>query len=218
MHPSYVRATTSRRSSRIVCFKRPKAAVLPSMTAISLALRKLSLQKHKNNFASVDDIAADVRAKFGDHPVGVVFPILSRNRFAICLRGIARGAKKVVLMFSYPSDEVGNTLISDEKLESTAVNPWTDVLDESKYRRLFGENKHIFTGVDYVEYYKSLILEEGAEAEILFANKPTAILSYTKHILCCDIHTRQRTKRLLAQAGGEAVYGLDDILCAPCQW
>ena len=171
--------------------------------------------KAQNNFASVDDIAADVRAKFGDHPVGVVFPILSRNRFAICLRGIARGAKKVVLMFSYPSDEVGNTLISDEKLESTAVNPWTDVLDESKYRRLFGENKHIFTGVDYVEYYKSLILEEGAEAEILFANKPTAILSYTKHILCCDIHTRQRTKRLLAQAGGEAVYGLDDILCAP---
>ncbi len=171
--------------------------------------------KAQGNYASTDDIAADVRSKFGDHPIGVIFPILSRNRFAICLRGIARGAKKIVLMFSYPSDEVGNTLVSEEKLEAAGVNPWTDVLDEKRYRALFGENKHLFTGVDYVEYYASLIREEGADVEILFANRPSAVLEHTKHVLCCDIHTRERTKRLLRAAGAETVYGLDDILSAP---
>lgn len=171
--------------------------------------------KAQGNYASTDDIAADVRSKFGDHPIGVIFPILSRNRFAICLRGIARGAKKIVLMFSYPSDEVGNTLVSEEKLEAAGVNPWTDVLDEKRYRALFGENKHLFTGVDYVEYYASLIREEGADVEILFANRPSAVLDHTKHVLCCDIHTRERTKRLLRAAGAETVYGLDDILSAP---
>ena len=171
--------------------------------------------KAQGNYASTDDIAEDVRSKFGDHPIGVIFPILSRNRFAICLRGIARGAKKIVLMFSYPSDEVGNTLVSEEKLEAAGVNPWADVLDEKRYRALFGENKHLFTGVDYVEYYASLIREEGADVEILFANRPTAVLDHTKHVLCCDIHTRERTKRLLRAAGAETVYGLDDILSAP---
>lgn len=171
--------------------------------------------KAQGNYASTDDIAADVRSKFGDHPIGVIFPILSRNRFAICLRGIARGAKKIVLMFSYPSDEVGNTLVSEEKLEAAGVNPWTDILDEKRYRALFGENKHLFTGVDYVEYYASLIREEGADVEILFANRPSAVLDHTKHVLCCDIHTRERTKRLLRAAGAETVYGLDDILSAP---
>ena len=171
--------------------------------------------KAQGNYASTDNIAADVRSKFGDHPIGVIFPILSRNRFAICLRGIARGAKKIVLMFSYPSDEVGNTLVSEEKLEAAGVNPWTDILDEKRYRALFGENKHLFTGVDYVEYYASLIREEGADVEILFANRPSAVLDHTKHVLCCDIHTRERTKRLLRAAGAETVYGLDDILSAP---
>lgn len=171
--------------------------------------------KAQGNYASTDDIAADVRSKFGDHPIGVIFPILSRNRFAICLRGIARGAKKIVLMFSYPSDEVGNTLVSEEKLEAAGVNPWTDILDEKRYRALFGENKHLFTGVDYVEYYASLIREEGADVEILFANRPSAVLDHTKHVLCCDIHTRERTKRLLRAAGAETVYGLDDILSDP---
>ena len=171
--------------------------------------------KAQGNYASTDDIAADVRSKFGDHPIGVIFPILSRNRFAICLRGIARGAKKIVLMFSYPSDEVGNTLVSEEKLEAAGVNPWTDILDEKRYRALFGENKHLFTGVDYVEYYASHIREEGADVEILFANRPSAVLDHTKHVLCCDIHTRERTKRLLRAAGAETVYGLDDILSAP---
>lgn len=169
----------------------------------------------QGNYASVDQIAADVRAKFGDHPVGVLFPILSRNRFAICLRGIARGAKKVVLMLSYPSDEVGNTLITEEKLDHSGVDPWQDVLTEARYRELFGENRHLFTGVDYVDYYSSLIREEGAEVEVLLANRCEEILSHTGYVLCCDIHSRQRTKARLKRAGAQAVYGLDDILSAP---
>ena len=169
----------------------------------------------QGNYATTDDIAADIRSKFGEHTIGVIFPILSRNRFAICLRGIARGAKKIVLMFSYPSDEVGNQLVSEDQVEEAGINPWSDLLTESKYRELFGENKHIFTGVDYVEYYGSLIREEGAEVEIIFANRCESILDYTKHVLCCDIHTRARTKRHLLAAGAETVYGLDDILTAP---
>ena len=169
----------------------------------------------QGNYATTDQIAADVRAKFGDHPIGVLFPITSRNRFGICLRGIARGAKKIVLVLSYPSDEVGNTLITEDKLEAAGVDPWSDVLTEARYRELFGENRHLFTGVDYVEYYGSLIREEGAEVEILFANRCEAVLSHTKHVLCCDIHTRARTKRRLLAAGAETVFGLDDILTAP---
>lgn len=170
--------------------------------------------KSQGNYASTDNIATDVRAKFGDNTIGVIFPILSRNRFAICLRGIARGAKKIVLMFSFPRDEVGNPLLTDEQLDEAGVNPWGDVLDEKKYRELFGNNPHLFTGVDYVDYYGSLIREEGAEVEIIFANKATAILEHTKHVLCCDIHSRERTKRQLKDAGALTVYGMDNILSA----
>lgn len=170
--------------------------------------------KSQGNYASTDNIATDVRAKFGDNTIGVIFPILSRNRFAICLRGIARGAKKIVLMFSFPRDEVGNPLLTDEQLDEAGVNPWGDVLDEKKYRELFGNNPHLFTGVDYVDYYGSLIREEGAEVEIIFANKATAILDHTKHVLCCDIHSRERTKRQLKDAGALTVYGMDNILSA----
>lgn len=169
----------------------------------------------QGNYASTDDIAADVKAKMQNDTIGVIFPILSRNRFAICLRGIARGVKKVVLMLSYPSDEVGNHLIDLDTLDAKGVNPWTDVLDEKKYRELFGYNKHTFTGVDYIEYYANLIREEGAEVEVIFANDCRTILNYTKHVLCCDIHTRARTKRLLKAAGAEVVLGLDDIMTAP---
>ena len=169
----------------------------------------------QGNYACVDDIAADVRAKFGGETVGVIFPILSRNRFAICLRGIAKGAKKVVLMLSYPSDEVGNHLISLDMLDEKGVNPYTDVLDLKKYRELFGYEKHPFTGVDYVEYYEGLIRECGADVEIIFANDPRAVLKYTKNVLNCDIHSRFRTRRLLRNAGAEIVYGLDEILSAP---
>ena len=169
----------------------------------------------QGNYASTDDIAADVKAKMQNDTIGVIFPILSRNRFAICLRGIARGVKKVVLMLIYPSDEVGNHLIDLDTLDAKGVNPWTDVLDEKKYRELFGHNKHTFTGVDYIEYYANLIREEGAEVEVIFANDCRTILNYTKHVLCCDIHTRARTKRLLKAAGAEVVLGLDDIMTAP---
>ena len=171
--------------------------------------------KAQGNYASTDDIAEDVRSKFGDHPIGVIFPILSRNRFAICLRGIARGAKKIVLMFSYPSDEVGNTLVSEEKLEAAGVNPWADVLDEKRYRALFGENKHLFTGVDYVEYYENIIREEGAESEIVFANRPETAATLADNILCCDIHSRFRTQRRILAAGAKNVLTLSDILNAP---
>ncbi len=179
-----------------------------------VAVTEAVVARAQGNYASVDAIAADVRAKFGNDTVGVLFPILSRNRFAICLRGIAKGCKKVVLMLSYPSDEVGNHLIDLDELDDKGVNPWSDVLTEEKYRELFGYKKHVFTGVDYVDYYKQLILESGAEAEVVFANNPKAILSYTKSVLTCDIHTRARTKRLLKAAGAEKVYGLDDIMTA----
>lgn len=180
-----------------------------------VAMTEAIVARAQGNYASVDDIAKDVKAKFGGETVGVIFPILSRNRFAICLRGIAKGAKKVVLMLSYPSDEVGNHLISLDAMDAKGVDPYADVLTLSKYRELFGYEKHTFTGVDYVEYYENLIKECGAEAEIIFANNPKAILNYTKNVLCCDIHTRARTKRILKAAGGEIVLGLDEILNAP---
>lgn len=173
--------------------------------------------RSQGNYASVSAIAEDVREKFGGETIGVIFPILSRNRFAICLRGIAMGAKKIVLMLSYPSDEVGNALVSLDQLDEAGVDPYQDVLTLERYRELFGENKHPFTGVDYVQYYGDLIRESGAEVEILLANNPRAILNYTKNVLTCDIHTRARTKRLLKAAGAQRVYGLDDILSAPVQ-
>ena len=179
-----------------------------------VAMTEAIVARAQGNYCSVDDIAADVKSKFGGETVGVIFPILSRNRFAICLRGIAKGAKKIVLMLSYPSDEVGNHLISIDALDEKGVNPYTDVLTLEKYRELFGYEKHTFTGVDYVEYYESLIRECGAEVEIIFANNPKAILNYTKNVLCCDIHTRARTKRILKAAGGEIVLGLDEIMNA----
>ena len=167
------------------------------------------------NYASTEDIAADVKAKLGGGTVGVVFPILSRNRFAICLRGIAKGAKKVVLMLSYPSDEVGNHLFDMDVLDGSGVNPYTDVLTLEGYRKAFGYIKHPFTGVDYVDYYKGLIEEEGAEAEIVFANHPEAIVKFAKNVLCCDIHTRERSKRRIAAAGAEKVLTMAEILDAP---
>lgn len=166
----------------------------------------------QGNYATVDDIAADIKAKFPDGTFGVVFPILSRNRFSICLKGIARGAKKIILMLSYPSDEVGNHLVSLDQLDEHNINPWSDVLTESTYRELFGYQKHHFTGVDYVTYYKELVEQEGCECEIIFANDVRTILNYTQNVLCCDIHSRVRSKRLLKQKGAKTVYGLDDIL------
>jgi hypothetical protein len=180
-----------------------------------IAMTEAIVARAQGNYATVDDIAADVKAKFGGETVGVILPILSRNRFAICLRGIAKGAKKIVLMLSYPSDEVGNHLVSLDALDEKGVNPYSDVLDLAKYRELFGYEKHTFTGIDYVEYYESLIKDSGAEAEIIFANDPRKVLAYTKNVLTCDIHTRARTKRILKAAGAEIVYGLDDILSAP---
>ena len=180
-----------------------------------VAMTEAIVARAQGNYATVDDIAADVRAKLGGETIGVIFPILSRNRFAICLRGIAKGCKKVVLMLSYPSDEVGNHLISLDAVDEKGVDPYKDVLTLEQYRELFGYEKHPFTGVDYVAYYQELIQDCGAEVEIIFANDPRAILPYTKHVLCCDIHTRQRTKRLLRAAGAVSVYGLDDILTAP---
>ena len=167
------------------------------------------------NYAPVEDIAQDVRTKTGGGTVGVIFPILSRNRFAICLRGIAKGCKKIVLMLSYPSDEVGNELVSIDKLDEAGVNPYSDVLTLERYRELFGYNKHEFTGVDYVQYYGDLIRDCGADVEIIFANRPKTILSYTDTVITCDIHTRVRTKRILREAGARVVLGLDDILNAP---
>lgn len=167
----------------------------------------------QGNYASIDNIAKDVKSKFGDGTIGVIFPILSRNRFAICLRGIAKGAKKIVLMLSYPSDEVGNHLVDLDMLDDKGVNPWTDVLTEQEFRNLFGYNKHTFTGVDYIDYYKSLIEEYGVECEVIFSNNPKTILNYTKNVLTCDIHTRFRTKKILKANGGEKIYSLDDILC-----
>ena len=180
-----------------------------------VAMTEAVVARAQGNYASVEDIAADVKAKFGGETVGVIFPILSRNRFAICLRGIAKGAKKIVLMLSYPSDEVGNHLVSIDALDEHGVDPYRDVLDLGKYREYFGYEKHTFTGVDYVEYYEKLIRDCGADCEIIFANNAKAILNYTKNVLCCDIHTRARTKRILKAAGAEIVYGLDEILTAP---
>ena len=180
-----------------------------------VAMTEAIVARAQGNYASVDNIADDVRAKLGGETVAVIFPILSRNRFAICLRGIAKGAKKIVLMLSYPSDEVGNHLISLDALDEKGVDPYKDVLTLEKYRELFGYEKHTFTGVDYVDYYKGLIEEAGAEAEIIFANDPRAVLAYTKNVINCDIHTRARTKRLLKAAGAERVFGLDEILTAP---
>ena len=169
----------------------------------------------QGNYASTEDIAADVRSKLGGETIGVIFPILSRNRFAICLKGIAKGAKKIVLMLSYPSDEVGNELVTWDQLDNAGVNPYSDVLTLEKYRALFGENKHPFTGIDYVAYYSDLIREAGAEVEVIFANNPRAVLQYTKNVLTCDINTRARTKRILKAAGANVVCGMDDILNAP---
>ncbi len=179
-----------------------------------VAMTEAIVARAQGNYASVDHIAADVRAKLGGETVGVIFPILSRNRFAICLRGIAKGAKKVVLMLSYPSDEVGNHLVDLDDLDAAGVNPYSDVLTLERYRELFGCKKHTFTGVDYVEYYSDLIRSCGAEVEVIFANNPCAILPYTKNVINCDIHTRVRTKRLLRAAGAERVFGLDDIMTA----
>ena len=177
-----------------------------------VAMTEAIVARAQGNYASVNDIAEDVRAKFGGETVGVIFPILSRNRFSVCLTGIARGAKKIVLMLSYPSDEVGNHLVSLDKVDEMGVNPYSDVLTLEKYRELFGYEKHRFTGVDYVEFYENLIRAEGADCEIIFANDARAVLPYTKNVLTCDIHTRHRSKRLLKAAGAEKVYGLDDIL------
>lgn len=178
-----------------------------------LAITESVVARAQGNYASVDDIAQDIKNKFGDSTIGVIFPILSRNRFAINLRGIARGAKnKVVLMLAYPSDEVGNHLVYVNRLDEKGVNPWTDVLDEKKFREHFGYEKHTFTGVDYIEYYKQIVEGEGKECEIIFSNNPLTILNYTDAVLQCDIHSRKRTKKLLDKAGCKKIFGLEDIL------
>ncbi|WP_136607424.1 coenzyme F420-0:L-glutamate ligase [Paenibacillus dokdonensis] len=171
----------------------------------------------QGNYAKIDHISKDVSSKFGEETVGVIFPILSRNRFAVCLRGIAKGAKKIVLMLSYPSDEVGNHLVDLDMLDEKGVNPWTDVLTEQQFREHFGYKKHTFTGIDYIDYYKSLIEEYGVECEVIFSNNPKTILEYTKNVLTCDIHTRFRTKKILKAHGGDKIYSLDDILAAPIE-
>jgi len=180
-----------------------------------IAATEAIVARAQNNYATVEDIAQDIKNKIKSDTIGVIFPILSRNRFAICLRGIAKGVKKVVLMLSYPSDEVGNHLISLDMVDEKKVNPYSDVLTLEKYRELFGLNKHQFTGVDYVDYYGELIRECGAEVEIIFSNNPRTILNYTKDVLVCDIHTRARTKRILKENGGNTILGLDDILTTP---
>lgn len=180
-----------------------------------IALTESIVARAQGNYASVNDIAADVKAKLGGETVGVIFPILSRNRFAINLKGIAMGCKKVVLMLSYPSDEVGNALLTYDQLDAAGINPYSDVLTLEKYRELFGENKHEFTGVDYVDYYAGIIKEAGAEVEVVFANQAKTILNYTDCVINCDIHTRVRTKRILRDAGAKVVCGLDDLLTAP---
>ena len=180
-----------------------------------IAVTESVVARSQGNYATIEDIAADVKAKLGGGTIGVIFPILSRNRFAICLKGIAMGAKKIVLMLSYPSDEVGNALITWDQVDEAGINPYSDVLTLEKYRELFGENKHEFTGVDYVQYYADLIREAGAEVEVIFANQAKTILQYTDCVLNCDIHTRARTKRILLAAGAKVVCSLDDILNAP---
>ena len=180
-----------------------------------IAITESIVARAQGNYASVDAIAKDVKEKLGGGTIGVIFPILSRNRFAICLRGMAMGAKKIVLMLMYPGDEVGNSLVSIDQLDEAGVNPYSDVLTEEKYRELFGENRHQFTGVDYIQYYGDLIRSCGAEAEIILANDPRVILNYTDSVLNCDIHTRQRTKNILKKAGAKRVVGMDEILNAP---
>ena len=180
-----------------------------------IAATESIVARAQGNYASVDAIAKDVKEKLGGETIGVIFPILSRNRFSICLKGIAKGAKKVILMLSYPSDEVGNALVSLDQLDEAGINPYSDVLDEKRYRELFGKNIHPFTGVDYVEYYSEVIREAGADVEVIFANQPQEILKYTKNVLACDIHSRERTKRMLKANGAERVYGMDDILTSP---
>lgn len=180
-----------------------------------ISLTESIVARAQGNYAPISAIASDVKAKLGGETIGIIFPILSRNRFSICLKGMAMGAKKVVLMLSYPSDEVGNELVSLDKLDEAGINPYSDVLTLEKYRELFGENKHEFTGVDYVQYYGEIIREAGAEVEIIFANNPKTILNYTKNVINCDIHTRARTKRILKANGAEKVFGMDDILTAP---
>ena len=180
-----------------------------------IALTESIVARAQGNYATIDDIAADVKAKFGGDTVGVIFPILSRNRFSICLKGIAKAVKKVIIMLSYPADEVGNELITLDMVEEAGVNPYSDVLDLKRYRELFGRHLHEFTGVDYVDYYTELVTSQGAEVEFVFANQAKAILNYTDHVLVCDIHTRFRTKRILKEAGAKVVYGFDEILNAP---
>lgn len=180
-----------------------------------IAATESIVARSQGNYADINAIAEDVKAKLGGETIGVISPILSRNRFAICLKGIAMGAKKVVLMLNYPSDEVGNALVSLDQLDEAGINPYSDVLTLERYRELFGENKHPFTGVDYVQYYSDIIREAGAEVEVIFANNPKEILSYTKNVLTCDIHSRARTKRILKAFGAERVCGLDDILTSP---
>jgi len=177
-----------------------------------IAITESVVARAQGNYATIDDIACDIHNKFQDNTIGVIFPILSRNRFSVCLKGIAKGAKKIVLQLSYPSDEVGNALVSIDQLDQANINPYSDILTLEKYRQLFGENKHPFTGVDYVAYYQQLIEEQGCQCEIIFANNPRTILNYTKAVLTCDIHTRVRTKRILKENGATIVYGLDDIL------
>ncbi|WP_342513821.1 coenzyme F420-0:L-glutamate ligase [Sporosarcina sp. FSL K6-1522] len=192
-----------------------KAAEVEGLTIENkdiVSITESIVARAQGNYATIDHIAKDIQAKFGDDTIGVIFPILSRNRFANCLRGIAKGAKKIVIMLSYPSDEVGNHLISLDLLDEKGINPWTDVLTEDEFRQHFGYQKHTFTGVDYIDYYKSLAAEFGVECEIIFSQKPKTILNYTKNVLTCDIHTRFRTKRILEENGAEKVYTLDDIL------
>lgn len=177
-----------------------------------VAITESIVARAQGNYATIDDIATDVKEKYGDNTIGLIFPILSRNRFSVCLKGIAKGAKKIVLMFSYPSDEVGNHFIDYDLLDEKGVNPWTDILSESEFTEKFGNPIHVFTGVNYIEYYSQLIREQGAEVEVIFANNPTAILKYTDCVLNCDIHTRVRTKKLLKKAGAKIVYGMDEIL------
>lgn len=177
-----------------------------------VAITESIVARAQGNYATIDDIAADVKGKYGENTIGLIFPILSRNRFSVCLKGIAKGAKKIVLMFSYPSDEVGNHFIDYDLLDEKGVNPWTDVLTENEFTEKFGNPIHVFTGVNYIEYYSQLIKEQGAEVEVIFANNPTAILKYTDCVLNCDIHTRMRTKKLLRKAGAKIVYGMDEIL------
>jgi len=180
-----------------------------------VAITESIVARAQGNYVTVDHIAADIHKKFGDDTIGVIFPILSRNRFGNCLRGIAKGAKKIVIMLSYPSDEVGNHLVDLDLLDEKGVNPWTDVLTETQFRDYFGYNKHAFTGIDYIDFYKSIAAEFNIECEVIFSNNPRTILDYTKNILTCDVHTRQRTKRILKENGGQKIYSLDNIMNEP---